>query len=135
MTTNSTQSFVPNLDVNIGEAFCTSGTSPTTVHLVGPGQVGQAFLRQLPAAFRLVGVTDDHYPESGKHYITLWMEGDWLSGEGEIASPREADEVGWFSADDLPQPLFTSLANYRSTSALWRSATHDGPEEEGAHET
>ena len=49
-----------------GEAFCTSGTSPTlaaewpaTLHLVGPGQVGRAFLRLLPATpFRLIGLTD-----------------------------------------------------------------------------
>ena len=35
---------------------------------------------------RLVAVTDDHYPESGKHYLTLWMEGAWVAGEGEIAA-------------------------------------------------
>lgn len=60
MTTNP-----PSL-TRVGEAFCTSGTSPTpeaerptTLHLVGPGQVGQAFLRLLPATpFRLIGLTD-----------------------------------------------------------------------------
>lgn len=45
------------------EAYCTSGTSPTasptTLHLVGPGQVGQALLRQLPdTPLRLIGISD-----------------------------------------------------------------------------
>lgn len=71
---------------------------------------------------RLVAVTDDHYPESGKHYLTLWMQGDWVSGEGEVTSPREADLVGWHPEDDLPTPLFTSLANLRAGRVLWSEA-------------
>jgi homoserine dehydrogenase len=57
--TDTVPSFVTATDTSVGEPFCTSGTSPTTIHLVGPGQVGQAFLRLLPdTAFRLVGITD-----------------------------------------------------------------------------
>ena len=41
------------------EAYCTSGTSPTTVHLLGPGSVGRELLRRLPdTPLRLVGITD-----------------------------------------------------------------------------
>ena len=68
---------------------------------------------------RLVAVTDDHYPESGKHYVTLWMQGDWLSGDGELTSPREADRVGWHAEDALPSPLFTSLDNLMSGRVVW----------------
>lgn len=41
------------------EAFCTSGPSPTTLHLVGPGQVGREvldLLAELP--LRLTGISD-----------------------------------------------------------------------------
>lgn len=45
----------------------------------------------------------------GKHYITLWMEGTYLSGEAVVNAGDEASEVGWFAWDSLPKPLFLPL--------------------------
>ncbi|NLX11789.1 MAG: NUDIX domain-containing protein [Chloroflexi bacterium] len=56
-------------------------------------------------------ITNDIFAESGKHYITLWMQGDYDSGEARINAPYEVAEVGWFAWDALPEPLFLSLAN------------------------
>lgn len=55
-------------------------------------------------------VTNDVFKESGKHYITVWMEAQ-ANGEPYIASEREAEEIGWFAWDELPQPLFLPLEN------------------------
>jgi 8-oxo-dGTP diphosphatase len=56
-------------------------------------------------------ITNDIFAESGKHYITVWMQGEYDSGEPCINAPYEIAEVGWFTWDALPQPLFLSLVN------------------------
>ena len=60
---------------------------------------------------RFVGVTNDMFEESGKHYVTLWMAADAPQGEPRIAAPHEMDAIGWFDLDSLPTPLFRSLEN------------------------
>ncbi len=60
---------------------------------------------------RFIAVTNDIFEESGKHYITLWMQVDHLSGEPRIAAEYEVGEVGWFKWDSLPSPLFLPLEN------------------------
>jgi 8-oxo-dGTP diphosphatase len=60
---------------------------------------------------RALGFTNDLFEESGLHYITLWMRGEHASGKATIAAPYEASEVGWYSWDALPEPLFLPLGN------------------------
>lgn len=55
-------------------------------------------------------LTNDVFEETGKHYITIWMEGT-ASGEPFVGAEDEVDELGWFSWDALPQPLFLPLQN------------------------
>ena len=55
-------------------------------------------------------VTNDIFEETGKHYITVWMEGKAV-GEPFIAAEREVEEFGWFAWDSLPQPLFLTMEN------------------------
>lgn len=55
-------------------------------------------------------MTNDIFEETGKHYITVWMEGKAV-GEPFIAAEREVEEFGWFAWDSLPQPLFLTLEN------------------------
>jgi 8-oxo-dGTP diphosphatase len=59
---------------------------------------------------RFRSVTNDLFEASGRHYITLWMEGKPV-GEPFIASKREVEEIGWFAWDALPKPLFLPLEN------------------------
>lgn len=59
---------------------------------------------------RFRAVTNDLFEETGKHYITIWMEGKSLD-EPFIAAEREVEEIGWFAWDALPQPLFLTLEN------------------------
>jgi 8-oxo-dGTP diphosphatase len=56
-------------------------------------------------------VTNDLFEAEGKHYITLWMEGECLSGEAVVNAPYEMSEVGWFAWDNLPETLFLPLRN------------------------
>ena len=55
-------------------------------------------------------VTNDIFEDTGKHYVTVWMEGKAV-GEPVIAAAREVDEIGWFAWNELPQPLFLPLEN------------------------
>jgi 8-oxo-dGTP diphosphatase len=51
-------------------------------------------------------ITNDVFEEGHQHYLTVWLEGTYISGEPTIQSPREVSAVGWFSWDALPEPLF-----------------------------
>lgn len=51
-------------------------------------------------------ITNDVFEEEYRHYLTVWMEGTYVSGEPTIQSAHEVSEVGWFSWDALPEPLF-----------------------------
>jgi len=59
---------------------------------------------------RFRAVTNDVFEETGKHYITIWMDGS-STGEPTMASEREISEIGWFAWDALPSPLFLPLEN------------------------
>ena len=59
---------------------------------------------------RFRAVTNDIFEETGKHYITIWMEGNTISNDPMIAE-NEVAEIGWFAWDSLPEPLFLSLEN------------------------
>jgi 8-oxo-dGTP diphosphatase len=61
---------------------------------------------------RFRAVTNDVFEESGRHYITLWLEAGSFSGEPAIIAGKEVEEIGWFAWDALPQPLFLPLENY-----------------------
>jgi 8-oxo-dGTP diphosphatase len=51
-------------------------------------------------------VTNDIFEEEGKHYVTLWMRSDWVSGEPTIAEPDKYINQRWVDFDTLPEPLF-----------------------------
>ena len=62
-----------------------------------------------PLRFR--ALTNDVFHATNKHYINLWMEGEILSGEPHVAAMYEVEEIGWFSLDSPPLPLFLPLEN------------------------
>ena len=59
---------------------------------------------------RFRAITNDVFEATGKHYITIWLEGE-SNGEPAIAAEEEVAEIGWFAWDSLPQPLFLSMEN------------------------
>ncbi len=56
-------------------------------------------------------VTSDVFTDENLHYITLWMDSKYASGELRVNSPGEESDVGWFTWDALPEPLFLPLQN------------------------
>ena len=51
-------------------------------------------------------VTNDHFVEENKHYVTIWMISDWADGEEYITEPDKCVAQAWFTFDTLPTPLF-----------------------------
>jgi 8-oxo-dGTP diphosphatase len=62
---------------------------------------------------RFKAITNDIFEDLGKHYISIWMESEYLSGEPHIAADYEVAEIGWFAWDALPEPLFLPFKNLR----------------------
>jgi 8-oxo-dGTP diphosphatase len=60
---------------------------------------------------RFRAVTNDIFDITGRHYITIWMDGRTLPNDPVIAAEDEVAEIGWFAWDALPSPLFLSLEN------------------------
>ena len=66
-------------------------------------------------------LTNDIFTAEGKHYITIWMEGECEAGEAVVNAPEEAFEIGWFRWDELPEPLFIPLQNLLAGKTYPRS--------------
>lgn len=64
------------------------------------------------ADVRCCGLTNDLFPESGKHYITIWMRGTLSAGEPAIRAPAEVTAIAWCAWDALPAPLFLPLQHW-----------------------
>lgn len=56
-------------------------------------------------------ITNDIFEREGKHYVTLWMEAEYLSGEACINAPDELTEVAWYDWNELPENLFLPMVN------------------------
>jgi 8-oxo-dGTP diphosphatase len=60
---------------------------------------------------RFRALTNDVFDETGRHYVTIWMDGAAANAAPTIAAEAEVAEIGWFPWDKLPSPLFLPLAN------------------------
>lgn len=60
---------------------------------------------------KVLGFTEDFFKSEGKHYITIWLQGSWLSGKLKEGD-REFTEIGLFGLEDLPKPLFLTFKNF-----------------------
>jgi len=54
-------------------------------------------------------LTNDVFEDGSKHYITIWMEAKYESGEPKVKAPYEESEISWFTWDSLPQPLYLPI--------------------------
>lgn len=55
--------------------------------------------------------TNDIFEKEGKHYVTLFVVAEILSGVVEVKEPNKCDGWEWFSWDALPEPLFVPIQN------------------------
>jgi 8-oxo-dGTP diphosphatase len=70
-------------------------------------------------------ITNDVFEAEHQHYITIWFEAKYVSGEPKVKSPKEESEVGWFTWDALPQPLFLPLQHLLDGQTYPSQTTHD----------
>lgn len=52
-------------------------------------------------------VTNDHFKEDNKHYVTIWMLSEYESGTPTIMEPDKFIQMEWYNLDSLPSPLFS----------------------------
>ncbi len=64
---------------------------------------------------RFVTATNDIFPQEQKHYITVYMLGEYDSGEVIVKEPDKMVEWQWFSWEELPSPLFIPIQNLLKT--------------------
>jgi len=57
------------------------------------------------ANVRFGAITNDLFPESNRHYVSIWLLADWQSGEPR-PTDKEITSLGWYTLDSLPAPLF-----------------------------
>lgn len=55
---------------------------------------------------RFLAVTNDVFQKEGVHFISIFMESDWLSGEPAILEPDKIEAIAWRALTNLPDPLF-----------------------------
>lgn len=56
-------------------------------------------------------ISEDFYLNEGKHYITIIMIAEYVSGYPQVLEPHKCAEWQWFSWDALPEPLFVTFEN------------------------
>ncbi|HKV02253.1 MAG TPA: NUDIX domain-containing protein [Ktedonobacteraceae bacterium] len=74
---------------------------------------------------RFRALTNDVFEAEKKHYITIWMEAKYDSGEPEVKAPYEESEVGWFTWDSLPEPLYLPLQHLLDGKTYPSQTTRD----------
>lgn len=53
--------------------------------------------------------TNDCFVEDARHYVTLFMVADALTGEPMVREPTKCSEWRWCAWDALPTPLFLPI--------------------------
>lgn len=62
--------------------------------------------------------TNDFFTAERKHYVTLFMLAERTSGTPETREPDKCAGWQWFSAAELPQPLFAPLETLHQQGEL-----------------
>jgi 8-oxo-dGTP diphosphatase len=60
---------------------------------------------------RFGAATNDIFKKDDKHYITIALIADYVSGEAERKEPDKCEKWEWFRWDNMPEPLFVPVKN------------------------
>jgi 8-oxo-dGTP diphosphatase len=66
---------------------------------------------------RLVAVTNDVFVADRRHYVTLWMLSDDVTGDPAVTEPDRYRDLDWYAFDQLPEPLFQPWRELLGTPA------------------
>lgn len=59
--------------------------------------------------------TNDVFPDSDKHYVTIFTVAESEAGEARRCEPDTCDEWRWVRWDALPEPLFVPITNLKKS--------------------
>ena len=59
--------------------------------------------------------TNDFFDEERKHYVTLFVIANYVSGDIEAKEPEKCERWEWYEWTDLPRPLFLPVQNLLKT--------------------
>jgi ADP-ribose pyrophosphatase YjhB (NUDIX family)/ribosomal protein S18 acetylase RimI-like enzyme len=77
------------------------------------------------AALRRAPFTSDVLDADSRHYVTLFLVADGITGDPRRLEPHKCDGWSWHDWDALPEPLFRPLATLRGSG--WRPGTGPVP--------
>ena len=75
---------------------------------------------------RFGAVTNDHFADENKHYVTVWMLSDWADGNEYITEPDKCIAQEWHTFDDLPSPLFLPWNQLLESEFIEEIKTYQG---------
>jgi 8-oxo-dGTP diphosphatase len=61
---------------------------------------------------RVIGITNDVMHAEQKHYITIFVEADFVSGDLKTNDADHIAELQWCDADKIPEPRFAPLQRF-----------------------
>lgn len=62
---------------------------------------------------QVVACTNDIFTSENKHYVTVFLSGDYKKGKVEVKEPEKCSEWRWFAWNNLPEPLFLPIINLK----------------------
>lgn len=68
---------------------------------------------------KLITCTNDIFKAEDEHFITLYVQADWVSGEPTVLEPHKIAKWDWFDWDELPSPLFMPFEHLLQTGYKW----------------
>jgi 8-oxo-dGTP diphosphatase len=68
---------------------------------------------------KFMSATNNLFPEEQKHTVTIFMSSDWQSGEAQATEPDKFVDLGWFTFETLPDPLFVPVAELKKQGSHW----------------
>lgn len=63
-------------------------------------------------------ITNDVFEKENKHYITIWVKAQYLSGEIKIKEPDKFQQIKWVDPKKFPEPHFIPIKNLISQGEL-----------------
>lgn len=60
---------------------------------------------------KVATVTNDIFEKEEKHYVTVFVLCDYISGEASTSEPHKCKGWEWFTWEELPSPLFLPIQN------------------------
>ena len=59
--------------------------------------------------------TENFFADSGRHYVTLFVEALGVRGTPALLEPEKCREWAWYAWDAFPAPVFAPLASLRAS--------------------